>query len=91
MFWLSVILSISVDVRMLKRQCWITIQKNLNKLKVRVPADEAMFVKEKVTVWDVECASYVGQMDKNPPEYSLLLCYLIQLDEIILIIGWWFV
>ena len=46
-----------------------------------------MFVKEKVTVWDVECASYVGQMDKNPPEYSLLLCYLIQLDEIILIIG----
>lgn len=54
---------------------------------MRVPADEAMFVKEKVTVWDVECASYVGQMDKSPPEYSLLLCYLIQLDEIILIIG----
>lgn len=28
---------------------------------VKVPADEAMFVKEKVTVWDAECASYVGQ------------------------------
>ena len=44
-------------------------------------------LRKKITAWDAECASYVGQMDKSPPEYSLLLCYLMQLDEIILIIG----